>query len=283
MALHPRGCRRLLPILVALHLVPPAPAGAQSYRATLQLRWAADSSWQGAYREKPYRFHIHEELEGRLTFDIADSALAPGKSSASGAPASRAVRAIQLRDDGAASGAVLVGAAGKSAYTADVRKESGDCAPPDPRDTTGEADVPYEVRAEASGGWDEHAPGTVLIVLRGAEPIGIAISPKPVRMQSVRRLLCPQPEMATRWDGYRLTARAGELFRRADAPGGDPGRWTIATSRTAGGGYTLTARYDAARTLPRTVPADSSHPTGRLEVTKSLVLTWETVGRTERQ
>jgi hypothetical protein len=276
------GSRQRLFVAVGLasQLLPRAALRSQSYRATLQLEWAADSSWQGTYFQKPYDFHIHEELRGRLTF-VVDSALGPERASAAGAAAPRAVRAIQLGDDGAATGAVLVEAAGTSAYTADERKESGDCRPFDPRDTTGSTNVPYVARDEARGAWDAHAPGKALIVLRAAQPIGIAISPKPIRLQSVRRLLCPQPETGTRWSLYRITAQAGEAFRRSQADSlADSGRWTFTTSRTPRGGYTTTASYRAV--TQRRVADDPSSALGQLAVTKTLVFTWEAVPETER-
>ena len=270
----------LLGLLLTLQVAPNTASSAQPLRAALEIKWTADSSWEGRYYEKLHRFHVHEELAGRLVFDLSDTSLLPRKQGVVGAAGLRAVRAIQLREDGAGSGAVLVEAIGSSAYTADVQKEGGDCT------ETGEGagarivDPPFIGREEAEGSWEARAPGPLLIVFRGAEPVGIAFSPKSMRVRSTHRLLCPKPESVTRWQVYRITARSGELVQRpkADTTADAGGKWIVETRRTPRDGYTGTARYSFVVRQQHAVAGDSSAATGRLEVTKTLVFTWERLG-----
>jgi hypothetical protein len=241
------------------------------------VQWTADSSWEGEYYHLPYRFHVHEELAGRLLFAIDDPSMLP--TAAGDASGARAVRAIQLRDDGSISGARLVGATGSSTYRMDVHKEGGDCAIP--ADSVGASTIepPFEGHEETSAPWDSVSPGAVLVVLRGAEPIGAALSPKSMPLQSSHRLLCPKPERVSRRQTYRMTAKFGAALGRprADTTGAPLGTWHVQTVRTARGGYTVTATYTALVRQTIAVTDDPSAATGRLEVKKTFVITWEKV------
>ena len=263
-----------------LSFVPHAIAVAQLHRATLQLKWSADSSWDGSYYQKPHRFHVHEELEGRLVFEIADSLLVPRKDSATHS-AVRSVRTIQLRDDGTVIGAALVEAVGTSSYSSDIRKEGGDCAVADSTTLAPTVDPPFAGQEEANAPWDIHAPGPALIVLRGGEPVGVAFSPKGMTVRSSHQLLCPQPETVRKLQQYRITARSGELLPRPrpSPEDGDEGRWAVETGRTGQGGYMSRATYRLVVRQRTPAPSDPAAATGRLEVTKTVIITWDIVER----
>jgi len=264
---------------LAFPLLPREGALAQSHRATLQLKWTADSSWDGSYYQKPHRFHVHEELDGRLVFEIVDSAFVPRKDSSTGTAVSRPVRTIQLREDGTAIGALLVEAVGTSSYSSDIQKEGGDCAVHDTDSTARTVDPPFAGQEEASAPWDAHAPGPALIVFRGGEPAGVAFSPKGMVVRSSHRLLCPQPETVRKVQVYRITARSGELLprTRAAADADEEGHWTVETGRTAQGGYTSRATYRSIVRQRTPAPSDPAAATGRLEVTKTVVVSWNIV------
>jgi hypothetical protein len=265
--------------LLALPLLPRAGALAQSHRATLQLKWTADSSWDGSYYQKPHRFHVHEELDGRLVFEIVDSAFVPRKDSATGTAVSRPVRTIQLREDGTAIGALLVEAVGTSSYSSDTQQEGGDCAVHDADTAARTVDPPFAGQEEANAVWDPHAPGPALIVFRGGELAGVAFSPKGMLVRSSHRLLCPQPETVRKLQRYRITARSGELLPRGRAApdAGDEGHWSVETGRTAQGGYTSRATYRSVVRQRAPAPSDPAAATGRLEVTKTVVVSWNIV------
>jgi hypothetical protein len=229
---------------------------------TLQLRWSADSSWDGEYYGKPYRFLVHEELEGRLDFVVGDSA-----------------RVIELRDDGSATGATFVGAVGSSAYTVDERAEAGDCAQPPPDAPPPTVEPPYVARVEGRASWDSAAPGRALIVMRSGTPIGVAFSPRPIPAHSVRRLICPSPETVTRQVAHRIVARAGDAVdRRRDTTSDTSGvgHWVVGAANSASGEVrtTTTARYTYTAQQRRPGRDDPSGAVGRLEVKKTLTFTW---------
>ena len=219
--------------------------------------------WAGEYYHKPHRFEVHEELAGRLVFDLADEA-----------SSARATRAIRLAEDGRTSGATFVEAEGRTTYRSAVHKEGGDCTPAAPGSDRPE-DPPFVGDEQASVPWESRAPGSLLIVLQGAEPVGVAFAPKAVRVESSHRLLCGSPETVRRWQTYRPTARFGVLVERSAEGPGTAGAWTIERGRTAHGGYTATATYRFVVRQRHPALADSSASIGRLEVTKSFVVTWE--------
>jgi hypothetical protein len=254
------------------------PLGAQPQRVALRLSWVSDSSWDGEYYQKPYRFHVHEELDGRLVFDVADSSLLPRGDSGLAVSQAHAVHAIQLRDGGVTSGAALLAASGSSAYSVDVRKEAGDCTAP-----TGETEpialgAPFVGREEARTAWDTVAPGRALIVFRGAVPVGLAFAARPLSSQSVQRLLCPQPEVTTRRQVYGITVKAGDLLdrRQPQYSASGEGHWTSNTTRSEHGSTTtLRYNYDVRQRNPGR--DDPSSSIGRLLVTKVLGMSWEIV------
>ena len=239
------------------------------------MKWTADSSWEGKYYQKPHRFHIHEELEGRLVFEVADPTFLPRPIAGLWDPGQPAVRAIRLREDGSALNATLVEAAGSTSYRAEVTKEGGDCnaLTAGASDSLGLVGAPFEGSEAATAVWDARAPGPALIVFRGAQPIEAAFSPKPLTVESGHRLLCPKPETVRKLQRYRVTARMARLSLRDDAPGD----WSIEGTPDADGGYTTTARYRSIVTQERPAAADPSAATGRLEVTKTFVFTWQRV------
>ena len=266
----PHDAGRLTATGALLLLLAASPwAGAQPHRATLQLKWTADSSWEGDYFQKPFRFHVHEQLEGSLVFELA-------------APS---VRVIQIREDGITLNAMLLEARGSSSYTADVRKEAGNCAPPGSDSTARAESAPFAGREEASAAWDARSPGQALIVFRRDEPVAIAISPKSMTARSRHQLLCPQPESVNRHHSYRMTARFGKALERpkpdSSGSGEAAGPWAVETTRTARGGYTTTARYSSVVRQRNPALDDPSAATGRLEVTKTFVFTWEAIPREE--
>ena len=259
-------------VVALLLLSVPAGTHAQPTRATLHVKWTADSSWEGTYYQKPHRFHIHEELEGRLVFELTDAAFLSGPV-ARAAESTAPVRAIQLREDGTAVNATLIDATGTTSYRADVSKEGGDCTAL----TEGAAESlslmgpPYAGREEASGSWDARAPGPALIVFRGTQPIDAAFSPKSLTVESGHRLLCEKPETVRKVQRYRVTARIARV------PAGP--QWSIDTSAGRDGATTTTARYRAVVTQDRAAAGDPSAATGRLEVTKTFVYSWQPGGR----
>ena len=255
-------------------LLPCVDVAAQAPRAELRVQWRADSSWEGEYYHKPYRFHVHEELAGSFIFALDDATQVP---STGDAAVSRVVRAIQMRDDGTATGGRLVRATGSSSYSMDVHKEGGDCAiPADSIAVSATVEPPFEGHEETTAAWDSLSPGALLIVLRGAEPIGAAFSPKSMPVRSNHRLLCPKPEMVSRRQTFRMTAKFGAALGRPsrDSTGAPIGTWTVEARRTPSGGYTATATYTLTARQPVPLADDASAATGRLEVRKTFVVTW---------
>lgn len=247
------------------------PIEAQPARAVLQLKWTADSVWEGMHFQKPHRFHVHEELEGRLVFELADSSFLPRSIAEKQVGGRPPVRAIRLQDDGQAVNATLVEAAGTTSYRADVLKEGGDCSAL--MDSVPAPDAlmlpPFLGHEEASAPWDARAPGPALIVFQGAEPIQVAFSPKQLTVQSGHRLLCPKPEAVRKLQRYRVTA---QLARQQSA-----GAWQVETGRDSHGGYTTTGRYRSVVTQTRAATDDPAGATGRLEVTKTFVFVWQPI------
>ena len=259
------------PLATLLLLVAGGTGVAQPARAELQLKWTADSVWEGMYFQKPHRFHVHEELEGRLVFALTDSSFLPPTSPGKTAAGSLPVRVIRVQDDGQAVNATLVEAAGTTSYRADVLKEGGDCNALMDSVLTPNALMlpPFMGHEEATATWDPRAPGPALIVFRGAEPIQVAFSPKQLTVQSGHRLLCPTPEAVRKLQRYRVTA---QLTRQQS-----PGAWQVETSANGRGGYTTTGRYRAVVTQMRAATDDPASATGRLEVTKTFVFAWQPV------
>jgi hypothetical protein len=159
----------------------------------------------------------------------------------------------------------------------DVHKEGGECATTRDNATAPAVEPPFDGSEETSAAWDSLSPGSLLIVLRGSEPTGVAFSPKSMWVHSSHRLLCPNPETVSRRQTYRMTAKFGSILSRVrpDSASGAPGSWTIESSRSARGGYTLTATYHAVVRQPIPVANDASAATGQLEVRKAFVVTWE--------
>jgi hypothetical protein len=249
-------------------------ASAQSPRAVLRLKWTADSIWEGTHLQKPHRFHVHEELEGRLVLDVPDTSFLPRVGGVVAAGSQTPVRAIQLRDDGIASNATLIEAAGSTSYRSDVLKEGGDCATL--ADSLGTSGPPFAGQETGTNAWDGRAPGTMLIVLRGSTPIEVAFAPKAIVVEGAYRLMCEKPETVRKFQRYRATARIARANPRAEGQGD----WTMETTPDADrGGYTITARYRASATQIRPVAHDPTAATGRLEVTKTFVISWRAADR----
>lgn len=239
----------------------------------LHIKWQADSVWEGTHLQKPHRFHVHEELEGKLVLDVADSSFIPGVGGVVAGGSQAPVRAIQMRDDGVAANATLIEATGSTSYRGDVLKEGGDCATL--ADTLAASGPPFAGEETGTNSWDGHAPGTLLIVLRGSTPIDVAFAPKAVVVEGAYRLMCEKPETVRKFQRYRATAR---IARGARAEG--QGEWTIDTTPDADhGGYTITARYHARATQIRPVAHDPAAATGQLEVTKTFVISWRAAAR----
>ena len=249
----------------------------QPTRAVVQLKWTADSVWEGTYFQKPHRFQVHEELEGRLVLDVPDPSFFARPPKPMIDPGAAPVRAIQLRDDGSITNATLVEAAGTTLYRSDVLKEGGDCGTL--ADSLLSSGPPFSGQESATATWDARAPGALLIVFRGAQPVSVAFAPKSLTVESAYRLLCEKPESVKKLQRYRVTARTP---RDARLPAGTEGsgQWTTEVAPDDDfSGYTITARYRASATQNRPVVHDAAASIGRLEVTKTFVISWRPADR----
>lgn len=252
---------------------------AQSPLATLSIRWTSDSSWEGSYLGKVHRFSVREAVDGRLVVALSDSTRLPRSHQDSAAtPASgRKVDVIQLNENGTASGATLVASSGTTAYDVEVTKEGGDCAITDVPDTNGLIRAPFTGREQGREEWGARSPGAALLLLRAGEPVAFAFAPAAIHVESITRLLCPQPEQVRRAETYRVSVRFGDLLRRSREGSRDSsgGTWVLATSRTARGGYAVNGTYDVVVMQHRAIPGDPASASGRLAITKRVTLTWE--------
>ena len=252
-------------------------AGAQPTRGVLQLKWKADSVWEGSYFQKPHRFHVHEELDGRLVFDVLDPSFFSRSPKPGIDPGADPVRAIQLRDDGTTTNAVLVEAVGTTFYRSDVLKEGGDCGTL--ADSLLESGPPFSGQESATGTWDPRAPGAALIVFRGSKPVDVAFAPKSLTVESAYRLLCEKPESVKKIQRYRVTARTPRDAHVSLGAAGSAGWIMDIKPDDDFGGWTITGRYRANATQNRPVSRDAGASTGQLEVTKTFVISWRAAER----